>query len=88
MITPGWRPQPPNEDERRECRTWWLLSSRSENIHIVVFSPHDTVFVDFSTSSVYIDILEWPGNHPGTRFDPHDWPGEWAPCLPPPAVVS
>ena len=83
MIAPGWRPLPPNEDERRECRVWWLRSSRSENIHIVMFSDNDTALVDFSNSTTHLDILEWPGNQPGTRFDPHDWPGEWAPCLPP-----
>ncbi len=79
----SWRKDPPNDDERRACQIWWLRSSKSSNIHIVMFDRRGgAALIDYSTSA-YLDILEWMDTDPGPHFDPNDWPGEWAPCLPP-----
>jgi len=77
-----WRKEPPNDDERRACHVWWLRSSKSSNVHIVMFARHGAALVDYS-STAYLDILEWGPGFGDDHFDPNDWPGEWAPCLPP-----
>lgn len=62
------RKEPPTVDEVANCQWWWSF-------------PEDT-----SPHVLQLDVMDGQIVHAqdnGGFFDSADWPGKWAPCLPP-----
>lgn len=64
------RPEPPTLDEVRRCQWWWNFRPDTAPQVLRLDVDDDGVIVDVDSS----------GSYP---FEPADWPGDWAPCLPP-----
>lgn len=62
------RKEPPTVDEVEDCQWWWNF-------------PKDT-----PPHVMQLDVADGKIVHAqdnGGLFDPTDWPGDWAPCVPP-----
>ena len=70
----GWRSVPPLLGEVRAWRWWWNRATDG-SLHVLQLDVEDGTIVD-------VDLAE-SSDCGGGRLDPDDWPGQWAPCLPP-----
>lgn len=72
MSQPGTtrRSQSPTVDEVRRCQWWWNFGP--------VTAPQ-VLRLDVDDDGAIVDV-DSSGSYP---FEPADWPGDWAPCLPP-----
>ena len=62
------RKDPPTVEEVAQCQWWWNFPKEN---------PPHVMQLDLSNNQ----IMHAQGA--GGVFDPADWPGEWAPCIPP-----
>ena len=67
----GRRKEPPTADEVREHEWWWN------------FPAHGDPYVLQLDVEIDGDTIFYGGDHGGGEFEPADWPGDWAMCLPP-----
>lgn len=69
IASPSWRKEPPTVDEVKVHAWWWRKPANGNPPHVL----HLDVGAD---KVIYIDEE--------LELDPDDWPGEWAPAVPPP----
>ena len=62
------RKEPPTVADVEGCEWWW---------NFPVDNPPHVMPLDVSEGKIY------HAQDNGGLFEPADWPGEWAPCLPP-----
>lgn len=71
MINPKIRDIPPTVEEVKECQYWWNFPPSGGPPHILNLDVDD-----FLTE---VEVIY----NGGWVFSPEDYPGKWAPCIPP-----
>jgi len=72
-VKPGIRRERPTFAEVEICKEWWRIPDDGRKPHVLILEIY---------RDAHYDIL----GHNGGIFVADEWPGSWAPCLPPTAV--
>lgn len=70
--TPRWRAEPPTVDDVKAHAWWWNKPASGNPPHVLQLD------VDDAGAVMHADMDD------GGVFNPADWPGDWAPAVPPP----
>lgn len=74
-MKPTWRKEPPTVDEVKVHQWWWNKPASGNPPHVLQLDVDDGRIFDCA-----VDVCACTAE---ALFDPNDWPGEWAPCVPP-----
>ncbi len=68
------RKSPPTVEEVRACAWWWNFPPDGYSPHVLQLE----VYAGYVSNDDIIMCLDL-----AAPFNVEDWPGEWAPCIPP-----
>ena len=72
-----WRKSPPTVDDVKKYSWWWNKPANGHKPFILQLDIDDDQIIDISLVGRVVKT--------STIFAPDDWPGEWAPAIPPPS---
>lgn len=91
---PTWRKEPPTVADVEKNQWWWNKPATGAPPHILQLTIEgcrrdeagdivDLGYLDPNADGVTAVIVDDSGDGEFHVFNPDDWPGEWAPCIPP-----